>query len=177
MSGFDANHIYNVAVHEPPVPTSPDSPSETEKLLLDFLLQYRIGGEFMYRRVFQLQYFHSESDLPSRDKLRANLLLKQHQLEVDLRHVGLFNDELAHAIQDRPADVLPLVRTLGSVHQISIKIEFSSKTLLLRLPGQFCSLWLVALMIVTQKDEKQRKRSLKFKSPSDLVSICYNFEV
>lgn len=44
-----------------------------------------------------------------RDKLRGNLLLKQHQLEVDLRHVGLYNDELAHAIQDRPADILPLV--------------------------------------------------------------------
>ena len=46
-----------------------------------------------------------------RDKLRGNLLLKQHQLEVDLRHVGLYNDELAHAIQDRPVDILPLVST------------------------------------------------------------------
>jgi len=44
------------------------------------------------------------------DNLRGNILLKQHLLEVDLRHVVLFNDELAHAIQDRPADVLPLVR-------------------------------------------------------------------
>ena len=43
------------------------------------------------------------------DKLRANLLLKQYFLEVDLRHVGLYHDELAHAIQDRPTDVLPLV--------------------------------------------------------------------
>ena len=43
------------------------------------------------------------------DKLRANLLLKQYQLEVDLRHMGLYNDELAHAIQDRPAEILPLV--------------------------------------------------------------------
>ena len=43
------------------------------------------------------------------DKLRANLLLKQFFLEVDLRHLGLYNDELAHAIQDRPTDVLPLV--------------------------------------------------------------------
>lgn len=40
------------------------------------------------------------------------MLLKQHLLEVDLRHVSLFNDELAHAIQDRPADILPLVRNL-----------------------------------------------------------------
>lgn len=45
----------------------------------------------------------------ARDMLRGNLLLKQHQLEVDLRHVGLYNDELAHAIQDKPAEVLPLV--------------------------------------------------------------------
>lgn len=49
-----------------------------------------------------------------RDKLRGNLLLKQHLLEVDLRHVSLYNDELAHAIQDRPSDVLPLVRVLFS---------------------------------------------------------------
>lgn len=48
--------------------------------------------------------------IPISDKLRGNILLKQHLLEVDLRHVGLFNDELAHSIQDRPADVLPLVR-------------------------------------------------------------------
>jgi hypothetical protein len=53
-------------------------------------------------------------DHPSRrDQLRANLLLKQYQLEVDLRHVGLYNDELAHAIQDRPADILPLVSTIS----------------------------------------------------------------
>lgn len=50
----------------------------------------------------------------SRDKLRANLLLKQYYLEVDLRHVGLYNDELAHAIQDRPTDILPLVRSSRS---------------------------------------------------------------
>lgn len=37
--------------------------------------------------------------------------MKQHQIEVDLRHVGLYNDDLAHAIQDRPAEVLPLVST------------------------------------------------------------------
>jgi len=50
------------------------------------------------------------------DKLRANLLLKQYFMEVDLRHVGLYNDELAHAIQDRPTDVLPLVSRLPAVH-------------------------------------------------------------
>lgn len=91
MSGFDANRVYNVSVHDLPPATTPDSNSETEKLLLEFLQSFRVGGEFIYR-----------------DKLRANLLLKQYILEVDLRHIGLFNEELAFAMQDRPADVLPL---------------------------------------------------------------------
>ena len=111
MSGFDADRVWNVSIHDVPDPTAPDAPSETAKLLHDFLLQYRVGGEFIYRCVW------SPSDPPAepheyghtRDKLRANLLLKQYFLEVDLRHVGLYNDELAHAIQDRPTDVLPLV--------------------------------------------------------------------
>jgi DNA replication licensing factor MCM5 len=50
MSGFDANNVYTVAVHDTPAPVAPDAPSETEKLFLDFLLQYRVGGEFIYRR-------------------------------------------------------------------------------------------------------------------------------
>jgi DNA replication licensing factor MCM5 len=49
-----------------------------------------------------------------RDKLRANLLLKHYQLEVDLRHISLYNDELAHLIQNKPADVLPLVCSVAS---------------------------------------------------------------
>ncbi|KAH9937414.1 MCM2/3/5 family-domain-containing protein [Fomitopsis serialis] len=97
MSGFDADRVFSVSVHDVPEPTGPDSPSQTEKLLLDFLLQYRVGGDFIYR-----------------DKLRANLLLKQYQLEVDLRHIGLYNDELAHAIQDRPAEILPLFETAAT---------------------------------------------------------------
>ncbi|EIW86402.1 MCM-domain-containing protein [Coniophora puteana RWD-64-598 SS2] len=94
MSGFDANQVFTVSVHDQATPSAPENPSQTEKLLLEFLLQYRVGGEFIYRR--------------PRDKLRANFLLKQYQLEVDLRHISLYNDELAHAIQDQPADILRL---------------------------------------------------------------------
>ncbi|KAL0578016.1 minichromosome maintenance protein 5 [Marasmius crinis-equi] len=90
MSGFEANRVYSVASQNASDATAPDSPAETEALLLNFILQYRIGGEFIYR-----------------DKLRGNLLLKQHSLEVDLGHVGLYNEELAYAIQERPAETLP----------------------------------------------------------------------
>ena len=53
------------------------------------------------------------SYLQLRDKLRANLLLKHYQLQVDLRHLSLYNDELAHLIQNKPADILPLVRRVA----------------------------------------------------------------
>lgn len=43
------------------------------------------------------------------DKLRANLLLKQYYLEVDLQHVGLYNEEMAHRIQEEPGEHIPRV--------------------------------------------------------------------
>jgi DNA replication licensing factor MCM5 len=55
MSGFDADRVYSVSVHQNAPSFSTESPSETEKLLLDFLLQYRLGGEFTYRYASPLQ--------------------------------------------------------------------------------------------------------------------------
>lgn len=49
MSGFDADRVYSVAVHDPTEPVGPEKPSETERLLQEFLLQYRVGGDFIYR--------------------------------------------------------------------------------------------------------------------------------
>jgi DNA replication licensing factor MCM5 len=58
MFGFDANRVYSVSVHDVPAATSPDSPSETEKLLFEFIQQFRVGGEFVYR--YDMPYrFHS----------------------------------------------------------------------------------------------------------------------
>lgn len=61
--------------------------------------------------------------MPVRDGLRANLLLKQLYLEVDLRHVALYNEELAHSIQDRPGDVLPLVNSYIVCHMSSSDVH------------------------------------------------------
>jgi DNA replication licensing factor MCM5 len=56
MSGFDQNRVYSVVPHANlPAPTR-DSASDTEKRLLDFLLLYRVGGEFIYRCVARLLY-------------------------------------------------------------------------------------------------------------------------
>lgn len=49
MAGFDANAVYSVQAHDAPPSISVDIPSEAEKLLVDFLLKFRIGEEFIYR--------------------------------------------------------------------------------------------------------------------------------
>ncbi|TFK23099.1 ATP dependent DNA helicase [Coprinopsis marcescibilis] len=113
MSGFDRDRVYTASVHGLPQATSPDSPSETEQLLFDFLGVFRIGEEFIYR-----------------DKLRANILMKLYMLEVDLRHISLFNDELAHAIQDRPADILPFFENAaGKVARRILNAEADSEAI------------------------------------------------
>ncbi|KAH6917588.1 ATP dependent DNA helicase [Coprinopsis sp. MPI-PUGE-AT-0042] len=97
MSGFDRDRVYTASVHTLPAPTAPETASETEQLLFNFLGGFRVGEVFIYR-----------------DKLRANILLKLYLLEVELQHISLFNDELAHAIQDRPGDILPLLENAAS---------------------------------------------------------------
>jgi len=49
MSGFDANAVYAVAVHEDRA--LPEEPSAIEKKLFQFLMEYRSGPEFIYRCV------------------------------------------------------------------------------------------------------------------------------
>lgn len=94
----------------------------------------------------------------SSDKLRANLLLKQYVLEVDLRHISLFNDELAHAIQDRPADILPLVRVLYA-NLDYLDLWLSSKMLLPERRVQYSSLWLVHRRSERRERLKQYRKS------------------
>ena len=58
-----------------------------------FLSGFRVGGEFIYR-----------------DRLRSSLLLHHHSLEVDLRDLGVWNEELGQKVQEQPGEMVPLVR-------------------------------------------------------------------
>lgn len=51
MSGFDTNLIHAVPIlgDQPVLPGGADNPSEAERQFFDFLMQYRIGGQFIYR--------------------------------------------------------------------------------------------------------------------------------
>lgn len=44
------DRVFAVGIHDRPA-NGPDVPSETTKFLRDFLLQFRVGGEFIYRYV------------------------------------------------------------------------------------------------------------------------------
>jgi hypothetical protein len=43
------------------------------------------------------------------DQLHSNILLKQYVIEVELEQLGLYNENIATLLQERPADILPLV--------------------------------------------------------------------
>lgn len=64
MSGFDQPRRYTVAVHNVTESEAPDTPAETEKLLMEFLSEFRVGNEFIYRSVYQPSQF-SSSKLPT----------------------------------------------------------------------------------------------------------------
>lgn len=90
QSGFDQNRVYSVQVLAGD--QQPDSPAEIERLFFDFLSGFRLGGEFVYR-----------------DRLRSSLLLHHHSLDVDLRDLVVWNEELAQKVQETPGDTIPLV--------------------------------------------------------------------
>lgn len=50
MSGFDGNTVFSVPIlADKPLGSTLESASDTERMLLDFLLQYHVGGVFIYR--------------------------------------------------------------------------------------------------------------------------------
>jgi len=57
------------------------------------------------------------------DRLRANLLAKQHVLEIELEHLIAFNEELANRLSDNPADALPLVRPFSPSARLTAQFE------------------------------------------------------
>jgi DNA replication licensing factor MCM5 len=53
-------------------------------------------------------YLVEEAD-KSRDRLRSALLMNHHTLEVDLKDLIAWNDELAQKVQEHPGEMVPLV--------------------------------------------------------------------
>lgn len=96
MSGFDKGQIYSAQVLAGSESSrAADQPAHLEQTLFDFVQRFRQGNDYIYR-----------------DRLRANLLAKQHVLEVSLEHVGLWNERVAQQLGETPGEVLPLVSNI-----------------------------------------------------------------
>ncbi|CED82217.1 mcm-domain-containing protein [Phaffia rhodozyma] len=100
-SGFDSNRVFSVSVlsHQGPH----DAPAAIERSLFEFIQGFRVGGEFKYR-----------------DRIRSSLLARQNVVEIDLRDLVVYNEELAQMVQEKPGDMLPLLESaiLKSARQI-----------------------------------------------------------
>ena len=92
MSGFDAGRVYSTqAVAVSSTAQAPDAPVQNETALFEFVQNFRLGAEYIYR-----------------DRLRSNLLVKQYVLDVQLEHIQMWSPHLAQALRETPAEILSL---------------------------------------------------------------------
>lgn len=68
-----------------------DSLAEVETRLRTFILSFFVHGAYIYR-----------------DQLRANCILRNYSLDVDVAHLIVFDEELGHRLSAEPAELLPL---------------------------------------------------------------------
>lgn len=112
MSGFDAGRVYSTQAVSVSLSSQPsDAPVRIENALYEFVQNFRLGAEYIYR-----------------DRLRTNLLVKQYVLEVQLEHVQMWSPQLAQSLRETPAEILALVR-------VSLTDMISSKPLSSVQPG------------------------------------------
>lgn len=93
MSGFDAATIYSASVFDHEAASS--SATATESIFASFIYEFQIDRSFLYR-----------------EQLRANCLIGQPRLHVNLAHLISFNEEIAHRLSAEPTELLPLVRRI-----------------------------------------------------------------
>ncbi|WFD23597.1 DNA helicase [Malassezia equina] len=92
MSGFDAGRVYSTqAISNPSERQPPNAPAQNETALFEFIQNFRLGAEYIYR-----------------DRLRSNLLVKQYVLDVQLEHVQMWSPALAQGLRETPAEILAL---------------------------------------------------------------------
>lgn len=67
---------------------------------------------------------HHHCHRPS-DRLRSSLLARQHVVEIDLRDLNVYNEELSQLLQEKPGEMLPLLESalLKSARQILHPLE------------------------------------------------------
>ncbi|KAK9454462.1 MCM2/3/5 family-domain-containing protein [Dipodascopsis uninucleata] len=102
---FDQPRIYTASVLPPGDVANDESRLEIEEHFGDFVLEYRLDSDFIYR-----------------DQLRENILVRQYKLSVDMSHLISYNEDLAHKLMNEPTELLPLFE--NSVREVAKRIVF-----------------------------------------------------
>ncbi|CAB61472.2 DNA replication licensing factor mcm5 [Schizosaccharomyces pombe] len=88
-TGWERSAVYYTPVL--PGEQELDSNVSHEKNFIQFIEEFVIDNDFIYRT-----------------QLRDNLVVKQYMLNIDLRHLISYNEDLAHLLLSQPTDILPL---------------------------------------------------------------------
>lgn len=105
---FDRPEVYSAPVLQG---TSPNDDDNTEiiKSFRNFILEFRINSQFIYR-----------------DQLRNALLVKNFSLTVDMEHLIGYNEDLYKKLSDEPSDVIPLFE--NAITQVAKRITVLNKS-------------------------------------------------
>ncbi|ODV88894.1 hypothetical protein CANCADRAFT_130564 [Tortispora caseinolytica NRRL Y-17796] len=98
---FDQGRLYTA--HALPVDEPQSEASAIQDQFKDFLLEFRIGADFIYRQ-----------------QIRENVLIQQYLVNVDMSHVVSYNEELADRLTNSPTDTLKLLE--GAAHEVANRI-------------------------------------------------------
>lgn len=101
---FDRPDVYSAAVL-PPAESEHDTNQEIVNAFKNFILEFRVGTDFVYR-----------------NQLRENLLVKEYALTVDSEHLIGYNENLNKSLMDEPAELVPLFER--AITEVAKRIVF-----------------------------------------------------
>ncbi|SMN21268.1 similar to Saccharomyces cerevisiae YLR274W MCM5 Component of the hexameric MCM complex [Maudiozyma saulgeensis] len=105
---FDRPEIYSAPVLQGVAPNDDDN-TEIIKSFRNFILEFRIDSQFIYR-----------------EQLRNALLVKNYSLSVNMEHLIGYNEDLFKRLSDEPSEIIPLFE--NAITQVAKRITILNKS-------------------------------------------------
>ncbi|KAG0653822.1 minichromosome maintenance protein 5 [Maudiozyma exigua] len=105
---FDRPEIYSAPVLQGVTPNDDDN-TEIIKSFRNFILEFRIDSQFIYR-----------------EQLRNALLVKNYSLSVNMEHLIGYNEDLFKKLSDEPSDIIPLFE--NAITQVAKRITILNRS-------------------------------------------------
>ena len=86
-----------------------ESRIQTRQQLIDFILEFQVDNQFIYRYYYTASFDLSVLIIFHRDQIRENVLAKKYACDIDVVHLISYNEEIAHRLNTEPGDIIPIV--------------------------------------------------------------------